>query len=284
MQIMNYVNVQKPWVAPGAEPKGEFIKKYTVNLTDLAKRSKLDPVVGRSEEIRRTIEVLSRRRKNNPVLIGDPGTGKSALAEGIAIRIVDGDVPESMKNKQLLSLDLGQVMAGTQFRGEFEERFKEIIKTVVEDETIILFIDEIHQLVGMGATSGAMDASNLLKPYLARGELRCIGATTKDEYRKFIEKDGALERRFQPIYVGEPTVEETISALFLIIQTSNKDLKINNIAIATKSKNSFDFTPGIIIGINLLICSKNCLFTPTFSLSPSRLLLFLLLPLLFLYM
>ena len=190
------------------------LEKFGRDLTDAAKKGKLDPVIGRDEEIRRTIEILSRRTKNNPVLIGEPGVGKTAIVEGLARRIVAGDVPESLKNKTLYSLDMGSLVAGAKFRGEFEERLKAVLNEIVKsDGQILLFIDEVHTVVGAGATEGAMDAGNLLKPMLARGELRCIGATTLNEYRKYIEKDTALERRFQPVMVGEPTVEDTISIL-----------------------------------------------------------------------
>lgn len=196
------------------EGKYESLEKYGRDLTDYARRGKLDPVIGRDDEIRRTIQILSRRTKNNPVLIGEPGVGKTAIAEGLAQRIVSGDVPESLKNRTLITLDMGALIAGAKYRGEFEERLKAVLKEVTESEgAIILFIDEIHTVVGAGAAQGSMDASNLLKPMLARGELRCIGATTLDEYRKYIEKDPALERRFQQVYVGEPTVEDTISIL-----------------------------------------------------------------------
>jgi ATP-dependent Clp protease ATP-binding subunit ClpB len=198
----------------GAEDRYDALKKFARDLTEAAREGKLDPVIGRDEEIRRTIQVLARRTKNNPVLIGEPGVGKTAIAEGLALRIANGDVPDGIKGRQLLSLDMGSLIAGAKYRGEFEERLKGVLDEVKQAAgDIILFIDEMHTLVGAGKSEGAMDASNLLKPALARGELHCIGATTLDEYRKHVEKDPALQRRFQPVFVGEPTVEDTISIL-----------------------------------------------------------------------
>ena len=199
---------------PNPEDKYEALKRYGRDLTDLARKGKLDPVIGRDDEIRRVIQVLSRRTKNNPVLIGEPGVGKTAIVEGLAQRVVNGDIPEGLTNRKVVALDMGALIAGTKYRGEFEDRLKAVLKEIEEKSgEIILFIDELHTVVGAGAAEGSMDASNMLKPALARGELRCVGATTLNEYRKYIEKDAALERRFQPIVVGEPSVEDTISII-----------------------------------------------------------------------
>lgn len=200
----------------GQNPEDTYqaLQKYGKNLNDLAVKGKLDPVIGREDEIRRVLQVLSRRTKNNPVLIGEPGVGKTAIAEGLAHRIVQGDVPENLKSKQIVALDMGSLIAGAQFRGQFEERLKAVLKEVEDSNgEIILFIDELHTVVGAGASQGSVDASNMLKPALARGDLRTIGATTIDEYRKYIEKDPALERRFQPVFVGQPDIDDTISIL-----------------------------------------------------------------------
>jgi ATP-dependent Clp protease ATP-binding subunit ClpB len=196
-----------------SEGQREALKKYTLDLTERARQGKLDPVIGRDDEIRRAIQVLQRRSKNNPVLIGEPGVGKTAIVEGLAQRIVNGEVPDSLKNKRVLSLDMAGLLAGAKYRGEFEERLKKIIEELRNTNDAILFIDELHTLVGAGAAEGAIDAANILKPPLSRGELQCIGATTLDEYRKYIEKDAALERRFQPVMVEEPTLEQTIEIL-----------------------------------------------------------------------
>ena len=199
-----------------ANPEATFesLSKYARDLTEEARAQKLDPVIGRDVEIRRVIQVLSRRRKNNPVLIGEPGVGKTAIAEGLANRIAVGDVPEGLKNKRVMSLDIGSLLAGAKYRGEFEERLKSVLEEIKEAEgEVILFIDELHTLVGAGGGEGAVDAANMLKPALARGELHCVGATTLDEYRKYIEKDAALERRFMPVLIGEPTVEDTVAIL-----------------------------------------------------------------------
>ncbi len=214
MQALKEIRGRQRVTDQSPEDKYQALKRYARDLNDLARQGKLDPVIGRDDEIRRVLQVLSRRTKNNPVMIGEPGVGKTAIAEGIAQRIVQGDVPENLKSKRLMALDIGALIAGAKYRGEFEERFKAVLREVIEgDGQYILFIDELHTVVGAGAAEGAVDASNMLKPALARGELRCIGATTLDEYRKHIEKDAALERRFQPVLIQPPSVEDTISIL-----------------------------------------------------------------------
>lgn len=214
LKVMAGIRGSQRVTSQTAEDTYNSLKKYSRNLNDLVRQGKLDPVIGRDEEIRRVLQILSRRTKNNPVLIGDPGVGKTAIAEGIAQRIVAGDVPENLRSKQIAALDIAQLVAGAKFRGEFEDRLKAVIKEVQDaNGEVILFIDEMHLLVGAGSAEGAVDAANILKPALARGELRCIGATTLDEYRKHIEKDAALERRFQTVLVDQPSVEDTVSIL-----------------------------------------------------------------------
>jgi ATP-dependent Clp protease ATP-binding subunit ClpB len=214
LQALAQVRGSHRVTSPDPESQFQALEKYGTDLTARAREGKIDPVIGRDEEIRRVIQVLSRRTKNNPVLIGEPGVGKTAIVEGLARRIADGDVPEGLKNKRLVSIDLGSMLAGAKYRGEFEERLKAVLKEIIDSEgQVITFVDEIHTLVGAGGAEGAMDAGNMVKPMLARGELRMIGATTLDEYRKHVEKDPALERRFQQVYVGEPSVADTIGIL-----------------------------------------------------------------------
>jgi len=214
MQILKDIRGNQRITDQNPEAKYQALEKYSRNITDLARKGKLDPVIGRDDEIRSVMQILSRRRKNNPVLIGEAGVGKTAIVEGLARRVVENDVPENLKGKDVVELDMGALLAGAKFRGEFEDRLKAVLKEVESAQgQVVLFIDELHTVVGAGAAEGAIDASNMLKPALARGELHCIGATTINEYRKYIEKDAALERRFQPVMVYEPDINDTISIL-----------------------------------------------------------------------
>ena len=247
LKLFNQIRGGERVTSPNPEAKYKVIENYSRNLTNLARQGKLDPIVGREDETRRLMQILSRRTKNNPVLIGEAGVGKTAIVEGLAQRIVKGDVPESLKDKEVISLELGALIAGTRYRGEFEDRMKALLKEVRKAEgRYLLFIDELHTLIGAGSAEGAIDASNLLKPSLARGELRCIGATTIKEYQKYIESDSALERRFQPIYVNEPTVEDTISILRGIKEKYelHHGLKIKDSAIVAAAELSSRYISG----------------------------------------
>ena len=248
LRAMKKVRGNKSVNSKNAEEQYKALEKYSTDLTAVAKKGKLDPVIGRDEEIRRVVQVLNRRTKNNPVLIGEPGVGKTAIIEGLAQRIVRGDVPESLKNTKLISLDLGALVAGAKFRGEFEERLKAVLKEVeTSNGEIVMFIDELHTVIGAGGSEGSMDAGNLLKPMLARGLLRCIGATTINEYRKYIEKDPALERRFQPVMVDEPSVEDTISILRGLNEKYevHHGVRIKDSALIAAAKLSDRFMPDV---------------------------------------
>src|ERR1041384_2173950 len=240
MQALQQVRGSQRVTDQNPEGKYQKLEKYGRDLTQLARRGKIDPVIGRDNEIRRIMQVLSRRTKNNPVLIGDPGVGKTAIVEGLARRIISGDVPESLKNKKLIAMDIGAMVAGAKFRGEFEDRLKAFLKEVTDSQgEIFCFIDELHTIGGAGAAEGSVDASNMLKPMLARGELRTIGATTLDEYRKYIEKDAALERRFQPVKVDEPSVEDTIAILRGLkpkYEAHHKGVKIKDSALVAAAE------------------------------------------------
>ena len=236
----------------------EALKQYARDLTEAAAEGKLDPVIGRDEEIRRAIQILSRRTKNNPILLGEPGVGKTAIAEGLAQRIVSGDVPETLKGRKLMSLDMGALIAGAKFRGEFEERLKAVLAEVQSSNgQIVLFIDEIHTVVGAGATEGSMDAGNLLKPLLARGELRCIGATTLKEYKLYVEKDKALERRFQQVLVSQPTVEGTHSLIYTLHHLLTHSLVEDTISILRGLKDKYEVHHGVRITDSALVAAAS---------------------------